>query len=118
MVLPVLIVPETVLEAKNVPVSNKIHVPTGPDGVPGLLQHHHATQQRDVKLEHVTVVIQITARDQLNVAKMLLCQTYLAHNPPLNCPLSSAVPTQIHSVVSNRHGKNVAHVHQMTREEF
>ena len=109
MVLPVLIVKETVLEARNVPVSNKTHVHTGPDGVPGPLQHHHATLQRDARPVPATVVTQITAKDQLNVAKMLSCQTYHAQQLPSNCPLNSAAHGPIHSVVSSEQFNNADH---------
>ena len=118
MVLQVLIAQETVLEAKNVPILNKTHVHIGLDGVPGQLQHPHATQQKDARPVHAMVVTQITVKDQLNAVKMSLCQTNHAHNLQLNCPLNSAAHGQTHSVASNRHGKNVVHVHQSTKEIF
>ena len=111
MVLPVLIAKETVLEARNVPVSNKTHVHTGPDGVLGPLQHHHATLQRDARPVPATVVTQITAKDQLNVAKMLSCQMNHAHKQLSNCLLNSAAHGPIHSVVSNEQCNNVDHAH-------
>ena len=111
MVLPVLIVKETVLEARNVPVSNKTHAHTGPDGVLGPLQHHHAILQRDARPVPATVVTQITAKDQLNVAKMLSCQTNHAHKQLSNYLLNSAAHGPIHSVVSNEQCNNVDHAH-------
>ena len=107
MVLPVLIAKEIVLEARNVPVSNKTHVHTGPDGVPGPLQHHHAILQRDARPVPATVVTQITAKDQLNVAKMLSCQMYHAQQLLLNCQLNSVVHGPIHSVVLKEQFNNV-----------
>ena len=118
MVLLALIARETVLEARNVPVLSKTHVHIGLDGVLGQLQHHHAIQQRDARPVHATVVTQITAKDQLNVVKMLSCPTHLVHNLQSNCPLNFAAHGPIHSVVSNRRGNNAVLAHQLTKEMF
>ena len=70
MVSPVSIAAAIQLAQRSALISALTLAHTGPDGVPGHLHQHHATQLEDVRPVLATVVILITAKDQLNAARM------------------------------------------------